>query len=71
MNSGNDVDLLTFSEQFQFLSSDEELEKGLMAGLPFPILNILEHFSVKRVSSQWLWGRRYWIAGHYSLYMLW
>nr|XP_018670932.1 dual oxidase maturation factor 1-like [Ciona intestinalis] len=68
VQGGEDI---SFSERYYFLSADEALTDSLKRGLPFPILNVVEHFSVNRISTIWMWGRRYWIAGHYSFYMLW
>ncbi|CAK8698107.1 dual oxidase maturation factor 1-like [Clavelina lepadiformis] len=62
---------LLFSEKYYYLKTDEEFANSLRKGLPFPILNVVEHFSVQKISSIWKFGRRYWVAGHYGIYMLW
>ena len=62
---------VTYSEKYFFLTTDEQLTYALTRGLPSSILNVVEHFSGNRINSIWPWSRRYWIVGHFSLYLLW
>lgn len=46
-----------------------DLHDGLQKGLPYPILSIIEYFSVDKAG--FVWGRRYRLAGYYTCILLW
>lgn len=47
----------------------EELQKALRRGLPYPILTVLEYMAVDQAG--FIWGRQFRVAGYYTRALLW
>ncbi|KAJ1355009.1 hypothetical protein KIN20_012119 [Parelaphostrongylus tenuis] len=67
--SGSRIDMsqLYYNEKFDISgvsSMTSELHSAYLRGLPYPILSILEYFSLNQDSFDW--GRHYRTAGHYT-----
>ncbi|KAH7731200.1 phosphoribosylformylglycinamidine synthasechloroplastic [Aphelenchoides avenae] len=59
---------LNYNERFEFVDvSQMELQSALEKGLPYPILKVIEYFSV----DAGFIGRQYRLAGHYTHVFLW
>lgn len=50
-------------------SMGDELQMAYRKGLPYPMLKLLEYFSLNEGSFDW--GRKYRLAGHYAGASLW
>ncbi|VDM80998.1 unnamed protein product [Strongylus vulgaris] len=62
-----DMSQLYYNEKFDISgvsSMVEELRSAYQRGLPYPILSILEYFSLNQDAFDW--GRHYRVAGHYT-----
>ncbi|KAK6026268.1 hypothetical protein OSTOST_07790, partial [Ostertagia ostertagi] len=62
-----DMSRLYYNENFDISgvsSMTEELRSAYLRGLPYPILSILEYFSLNQDAFDW--GRHYRTAGHYT-----
>ncbi|VDM41390.1 unnamed protein product [Toxocara canis] len=65
-------DGVRFNEKFDITSvgsMGEELQAAYRKGLPYPMLRLLEYFSLNEGSFDW--GRKYRLAGHYAGASLW
>ncbi|VDD90908.1 unnamed protein product [Enterobius vermicularis] len=63
---------LKYNERVELLnrvSMEEEFEKSLRKGLPYPILKVIEYLSVDR--GGFIWGRQYRLCGYYTYCLLW
>uniref|UniRef100_A0A915B388 DUOXA-like protein n=1 Tax=Parascaris univalens TaxID=6257 RepID=A0A915B388_PARUN len=61
-----------FNEKFDISSvgsMGDELQMAYRKGLPYPMLKLLEYFSLNEASFDW--GRKYRLAGHYAGASLW
>lgn len=54
---------------FSVNSMEKGLEHALYKGMPYPILKVIEYFSVDRAG--FVWGRQYRLAGYYTYVILW
>ncbi|VDN37145.1 unnamed protein product [Cylicostephanus goldi] len=64
-----DMSQLYYNEKFDISgvpvsSMVEELRSAYQRGLPYPILSVLEYFSLNQDAFDW--GRHYRTAGHYT-----
>lgn len=67
--SKEDID---FNERFHWEEPDQiqrEFRSALQKGLPFPILTVVEYFSLDEAG--FAWGRHYREAGYYAGILLW
>ena len=70
-NNGNPV-IIDYNERFHWDQPEQisqELTEALYKGLPYPILTVLEYFSLD--DEGFSWGRMYRLAGYYSSILLW
>ncbi|CAL2037529.1 hypothetical protein CAEBREN_00575 [Caenorhabditis brenneri] len=69
---GSDMTELYYNEGFDISgisSMAEALHHGLENGLPYPMLSVLEYFSLNQDAFDW--GRHYRVAGHYTNAAVW
>lgn len=69
---GSDMTELYYNEGFDISgisSMAEALHHGLENGLPYPMLSVLEYFSLNQDAFDW--GRHYRVAGHYTHAAVW
>ncbi|ODN06277.1 Dual oxidase maturation factor 1 [Orchesella cincta] len=63
---------IDFNERFHWVSATDihdEYREALVKGLPYPILTVVEYFSVDEEG--FCWGRQYRLAGYYGAILLW
>ncbi|XP_018325914.1 dual oxidase maturation factor 1 [Agrilus planipennis] len=63
---------IEFNERFDWKSADKlesNFREAITRGLPFPILTVVEYFSLGQEGLSW--GGQYRIAGYYATIMLW
>lgn len=71
IGSGHPV-IIDYNERFHWDQPDQvsqELTEALFKGLPYPILTVLEYFSLD--DEGFSWGRMYRLAGYYASILLW
>jgi len=63
---------IDYNERFHWISATdihEEFREALVKGLPYPILTVVEYFSMDEEG--FCWGRSYRQAGYYGSILLW